>query len=65
MGHRHEYETVYRPVVTDEASNLGIRAAELRKCTTCGKVMAFIETREGWFPLYKESEREEQGILMA
>jgi len=65
MDHKHDYETVNRPSVTPEVGSLGIRSAELRKCRICEHEMPFVETKNGWFPLYEEKEAEEQDILLA
>ncbi len=65
MKHKHEFEIVSHPGLTPQARVLGIRNAEIRKCTTCKKELTFIETKEGWFPLFEDRESGEQDILLA
>lgn len=65
MEHKHDYEAYYHPSVTPELGELGIKAGELRKCRTCEKVMPFVETKDGWFPLFTEKALDEQDILLA
>jgi len=66
MKHVHTYEPVSHHGVTAELMDLGIRAAEIRKCGTCQKMMPFVQTKKGeWFPLFDDIETDEKDILMA
>ncbi|GAB4389623.1 MAG: hypothetical protein Kow0025_16150 [Thermodesulfovibrionales bacterium] len=64
-NHRHDYEPVFHPSLTQEARELGLKGAEIRKCKTCGKEMPFVWIREDWVPLFEETERSEKDILLA
>lgn len=64
MDHTHEYETDHRLGLTPEAEALGLRAAEVRKCKTCGHENTFV-FKDKWFPLFDEAGREGKDILMA
>jgi hypothetical protein len=65
MEHKHDYDTVFRHSVTQEVANLGIKAAEVRKCKTCGHEMTFVFIKEEWVPLFEDVDREAQDILLA
>jgi hypothetical protein len=65
MAHRHDFETMYRPSVAPAVEERGIKAVEIRECTSCGKKVPFVLIKEEWFPLYIEPETEEQDILLA
>jgi hypothetical protein len=65
MKHKHDYEPVYHPSLTPEARELGIRAAEIRKCKTCQKETPFVLTKADWFPLFEDREYDERDILLA
>ena len=66
MSHTHKYETISRHGVTAELMELGIQAAEIRRCKQCLKEMTFVQMRKGeWVPVYNDTERSEQDILMA
>lgn len=65
MTHRHEYEPSYHPALTPEAKALGIKAAEIRKCKSCGHEMTFIFIKSDWVPLFEEKEADERDILLA
>lgn len=65
MKHRHKYETVTHHGITSELMELGIQAAEVRKCVKCEKEMPFVLTKKGWFPLFTEREADEKDILLA
>lgn len=65
MKHVHDFEPFHHPELTAEAKALGIKAAELRRCRGCQKEMTFIWLKEGWFPLFKDKESDEQEILLA
>lgn len=65
MEHEHEYETISHPDVTPALRQMGITAAELRRCTVCQKVMPFVQTKDGLVPLFDEKHLDEQDILLA
>ena len=66
MKHRHKYEPISHPNISSELKEIGILAAEVRKCQTCQKEVTFLQTRDGkWVPLFAESETGEQDILLA
>lgn len=65
MTHKHEYEISFRPSISQEAGEMGIKAAEMRKCKSCGKEMTFVLLGEDWIPLFDEKERDERDILLA
>lgn len=65
MKHRHDFEIIYHPSLTPEAAALGIKGAEVRKCITCQKELTFIQTKDGWFPLFQDTESDKQDILLA
>ena len=65
MSHRHEYETIERHAVSKEAVELGIKAAETRKCKGCGEETVFLLSHDDWLPLYDKTTRSEQDILLA
>ncbi|MFA4830388.1 MAG: hypothetical protein WC855_03140 [Thermodesulfovibrionales bacterium] len=65
MKHKHTYETISHHSPTPGTIKLGIKAAELRRCTACKKEMTFILTKEGWFPLFEDKEADKQDILLA
>jgi hypothetical protein len=65
MAHRHDFETMYRPSVAPAVEERGIKAVEIRECTSCGKKVPFVLIKEEWFTLYIEPETEEQDILLA
>ncbi|MEW5745845.1 MAG: hypothetical protein AB1805_10480 [Nitrospirota bacterium] len=66
MKHEHHFEPVSHHGITSEVMDLGIHAAEIRKCTKCDKQAVFIQTKKGeWFPLFDERETEAKDILMA
>jgi hypothetical protein len=66
MKHVHKYEAIYHPGLSGEAMDLGIKAAEIRRCETCKKEMTFIFTKKDkWIPLFKDEEVSQQDILLA
>lgn len=65
MAHKHDYETVERHAVSTEAEGIGIRAAETRKCKSCGEETVFLLSHDDWLPLYDKATRSEKDILMA
>lgn len=65
MEHRHVFDTVGHPLVSPRAAELGIKTVEMRKCSRCGELVPFIETKDGWFALVATDEQGEQDILMA
>jgi hypothetical protein len=65
MKHKHDYEPVYHPSLAPGARELGIKAAEIRKCKTCQKEMPFVLVKDDWFPLFEDREYDERDILMA
>jgi hypothetical protein len=66
MKHAHKYESFSHHGISSELMELGIEAAETRKCGKCGKEMPFLLTRKsGWIQLFRESESDEKDILLA
>jgi hypothetical protein len=66
MKHIHKYETISHHGITEELMDLGIKAAEIRKCRKCEKEMPFVLTQKGkWFPLFDDSQSEDKDILLA
>lgn len=66
MKHAHKYEPIYHPGLTSEAKELGMKAAEIKKCTVCQKEMTFVLTKnEKWIPLFEDKEPDTQDILLA
>lgn len=66
MKHTHRYETISHHGITSELMDLGIKAAEIRKCKTCHKEMPFVLIhKDEWFPLFDDRESDEQDILLA
>jgi hypothetical protein len=66
MKHEHKYESLSHHGVSSELTDLGIEAAEMRKCSKCGKEMPFLLTRKHvWIPLFKDRESDERDILLA
>lgn len=66
MKHVHKYEALSHHGVTSEVMDLGIQAAEIRKCAKCGKQAVFVQTRKGkWVPLIDEQESEGKDVLLA
>lgn len=65
MKHKHKYEAVSHHGITAELRELGLQAAEIRQCSVCKKEMAFLQTKKGWFPLFPDTEADEQDILLA
>lgn len=66
MNHEHSYEPLSHHGITSEVMELGIHAAEVRKCAACGKQAVFVQTKKGkWVPLFDEREAEGKDILMA
>jgi len=65
MAHKHEYETIERHAVSEEAGEIGIKAAETRKCSSCGEETIFLLSHDTWLPLYDKTSRNEKDILMA
>jgi hypothetical protein len=66
MKHSHKYEPVSHHGISSELLELGIEAAETRQCSKCGQLMQFLLIKKGgWVPLFKESETDEQDILLA
>lgn len=63
--HVHEYEAVSHPVPSPEARSLGIKSAEIRKCSRCRKEMPFILIKDRWFALFEDPDADEQEILLA
>lgn len=64
-NHRHDYEPVFHPTLTPRARELGIKAAEVRKCKSCQREMPFVSTDGEWFPLFEDREYDERDILLA
>lgn len=66
MKHVHEYETVSHHGISPELMEMGIHAAEVRRCTTCHQEVPFLQIRKGlWVPLFYDREQDTQDILMA
>ncbi len=66
MKHIHKYEPVSHHGIRSELIELGLQAAEIRRCSKCHKEMTFVQTKKGeWIPLIDERETDEQDILMA
>ena len=66
MKHVHKYETISHHGITSELMDLGIKAAEIRKCKKCQHEMPFVLTpKGGWVPLFDDREADDQDILMA
>jgi len=66
MKHIHKYETISHHGISSELMELGIQAAEIRKCTKCQKEITFLLTKKGqWVPLFADREADEQDILLA
>jgi hypothetical protein len=66
MKHVHKYETISHHGITSELMDLGIKAAEIRKCKKCQKEMPFVLTHKGeWVPLFDDMESDDQDILLA
>lgn len=65
MKHRHDFEIISHPGLTPEATALGIKGAEIRRCITCQKELTFIQTKSGWFPLFEDTASDKQDILLA
>lgn len=66
MKHVHKYETISHHGITSELMDLGIKAAEIRKCKKCQKEMPFVLIQKGeWVPLFDEMESNERDILLA
>ncbi len=65
MRHKHQFETITHPSLTPEGEALGIKGAEIRKCLTCSKEETFVLTKDGWVPLFKDSELSTRDILLA
>ncbi|MBI4684586.1 MAG: hypothetical protein HY755_05260 [Nitrospirae bacterium] len=66
MKHVHKYESISHHSITSELMELGIEAAEIRRCKTCQKEIPFLLTRKGkWHPLFQDAESNEQDILLA
>ncbi|NJD56117.1 MAG: hypothetical protein FIA94_06890 [Nitrospirae bacterium] len=66
MKHVHKYDSLMHERVSAELANLGIEAAELRRCKECGKEMPFLMTKKGiWVQLFEEKGPEDQDILLA
>jgi hypothetical protein len=63
--HEHQYEVISHPAITPEGADLGIRAAEVRQCTRCGKIMTFVMLKDEWIPLFKDEEAGGRDILLA
>ncbi|MBI5213447.1 MAG: hypothetical protein HY957_08765 [Nitrospirae bacterium] len=66
MKHVHKYETISHHGIISELMDLGIKAAEIRKCKKCQHEMTFVLTPKGeWVPLFDDREADDQDILMA
>jgi len=65
MEHKHQYETIFRHAVTPRPAELGIKGAEIRRCTQCSKEMTFVFIKDAWVPLFEDKESAEQDILLA
>lgn len=66
MKHVHKYESASHHGVPAELAEFGIEAAELRKCSKCGREMPFLLTKKGdWIPLFEEAETDVKDILLA
>lgn len=65
MRHKHEFEIITHPSLTPEGEALGIKGAEIRRCHRCQKEETFILTKDGWVPLFRESEPNTKDILLA
>ncbi len=66
MKHVHKYETVSHHGITSEVMDLGIKAAEIRRCKKCNKEMPFVLIhKDKWVPLFDERESNEKDILLA
>jgi hypothetical protein len=66
MTHKHKYEALSHHGISSEIMELGIQAAEIRKCKSCDKETVFVLTKKDqWVPLFDEGESEEKDILLA
>lgn len=66
MKHRHKYEPISHPNISSELKEIGVLAAEVRKCLTCDNEVTFLQTRHGkWVPLFADIESGEKDILLA
>lgn len=65
MNHVHDFKSVYHPTPSAELRALGIKAAEIRRCTACGKEMPFLLTARGWMQVFEEKEQDNRDILFA
>jgi hypothetical protein len=66
MDHKHTYETQSHHGVSPELMEIGVHAAEIRKCTVCGQEMPFLQIRKNqWVPLFFERQLDSQDILLA
>ncbi|MCL4491184.1 MAG: hypothetical protein M1510_04635 [Nitrospirae bacterium] len=66
MKHGHKYEPLFHHGVTSDVMELGIQAAEIRKCKKCEKQAVFVLTKKGrWVPLLDEQEAEGKDVLLA
>jgi len=66
QDHVHKYETISRHGITYELLELGLEAAELRRCATCQKEMIFVLTKKDkWFPVVDERSVPDPDILLA
>lgn len=63
--HVHEYEAISHPVPSAGARSIGIKAAEIRRCSRCQKEMPFILTKDRWVALFEDPDVDEQEILLA
>jgi len=65
MAHTHDYQTIERHAVSNEAGEIGIESAEIRKCSQCGEEAIFLLSHGKWLPLYDNSTLTEKDIMLA
>ena len=50
----HDYETIYKPGLTEMTKALGITGAEVRRCKECRYENTYVNTKNGEGFLFKE-----------